>query len=290
LPALVLISILLWHHLSQQASPRVQRTVASGYLILGLVAVLINSYQGLYNTNTQRWNGYMLAPNIDRYPTYLLDWRYPQFLATGDTLCARNLEHMLQGLRSGAFDLDRLQFGESITYASGFAQIPPATSGPRPATDTASMEETAAASHHQHRTLLPVVLFSRENAAFVGWSKASTTYRWSECHEASIMFELDDLAATTGRYELLISSGAYGVQRAIVFLNGSHIGSVVVPSFGATKAEHRIPFDGSLLKADDLNEIRFVLPDAHPPAGRDARLLGLAFVGLQIEATGLDVP
>ena len=41
------------------------------------LSIYINTYQGLYNRYTLKWNA---EPNIDRNPQYLLDWRYPQFL------------------------------------------------------------------------------------------------------------------------------------------------------------------------------------------------------------------
>jgi hypothetical protein len=55
--------------------------------LLGLPSILINTYQGLYNTATQHWND---RPNIDRNPRLLFDWRYPQFLATK----ARNVQRL----------------------------------------------------------------------------------------------------------------------------------------------------------------------------------------------------
>ncbi len=43
----------------------------------GLFAIYINSYQALFNPYGMRWN---IEPNVDEYPEYLFDWRYPQFL------------------------------------------------------------------------------------------------------------------------------------------------------------------------------------------------------------------
>ncbi|BAF71294.1 glycosyltransferase family 39 protein [Sulfurovum sp. NBC37-1] len=41
------------------------------------LAIYINTYQGLYNPYTKKWN---TEPNIDQNPYYLFDWKYPQFL------------------------------------------------------------------------------------------------------------------------------------------------------------------------------------------------------------------
>ncbi len=89
LPALVLITIFLWQALSQR-SLAVRAIALSSYVILGTLGIFINSYQGLYNPNTYLWNK---SPNIDNYPEYLFDWKYPQFLATTESLRLRRLEH-----------------------------------------------------------------------------------------------------------------------------------------------------------------------------------------------------
>ncbi len=49
-----------------------------GFLTVSvLLAIWINTYQGLYNKYTIQW---FLNPNIDTHPEYLFDWKYPQFL------------------------------------------------------------------------------------------------------------------------------------------------------------------------------------------------------------------
>lgn len=43
----------------------------------GLLALYINTYQALLNPYGVQWSA---QPNVDQYPEYLFDWRYPQFL------------------------------------------------------------------------------------------------------------------------------------------------------------------------------------------------------------------
>ncbi|MBX9754732.1 MAG: glycosyltransferase family 39 protein [Pseudomonadaceae bacterium] len=45
--------------------------------VSGLFAIYINTYQALFNPYGMQWN---VEPNVDQYPEYLFDWRYPQFL------------------------------------------------------------------------------------------------------------------------------------------------------------------------------------------------------------------
>ncbi len=63
----------------QNARATSARRLALAFVVLAVPSMLINTYQGLYETATDDWND---PPNIDQNPRLLLDWRYPQFLAT----------------------------------------------------------------------------------------------------------------------------------------------------------------------------------------------------------------
>lgn len=54
-----------------------RRLMYAAVMVSGLLAIYINTYQGLFNSYSSKWN---VEPNIDQYPEYLFDWRYPQFL------------------------------------------------------------------------------------------------------------------------------------------------------------------------------------------------------------------
>lgn len=60
------------------AALRQRRNLAYAAVIAsGLFAIYINTYQALFNPYGMQWN---VEPNVDQYPEYLFDWRYPQFL------------------------------------------------------------------------------------------------------------------------------------------------------------------------------------------------------------------
>ena len=99
LPAVVVLTILLWEQGGLGGRSTDGRLALGAYLLLGLAAVLINSGQGLYNPSTQLWNDY---PNVDVFPEYLYDWRYPQFLASPERLERRYREHQQRPETSGA--------------------------------------------------------------------------------------------------------------------------------------------------------------------------------------------
>nr|WP_298165448.1 hypothetical protein [uncultured Pseudomonas sp.] len=54
-----------------------RRLAYAALLGSGLLAIPINTYQALFNPYGMHWN---VEPNVDLYPEYLFDWRYPQFL------------------------------------------------------------------------------------------------------------------------------------------------------------------------------------------------------------------
>jgi len=75
LPGLFLLTVLAW--------PRDMKEVkasgkTAGALVFGCVfSLYVNTVQGLYNTDTIKWNK---EPSVDFFPSYLFDWRYPPFL------------------------------------------------------------------------------------------------------------------------------------------------------------------------------------------------------------------
>jgi hypothetical protein len=66
------------------------RAVAAAYLTLGVLAVFINTGQGLYNPWIQVWNN--CTDRFDRQDIPLFSWKTPQFLASSGLvieLCTR---------------------------------------------------------------------------------------------------------------------------------------------------------------------------------------------------------
>jgi hypothetical protein len=92
-PACILITILIWSYVSTTLSQRSRNVLITIFLCCSLISIFINTYQGLYNPATGKWNN---SPNIDEYPIYLFDWKYPQFMATPKLLKEREIYHYLK--------------------------------------------------------------------------------------------------------------------------------------------------------------------------------------------------
>lgn len=71
------LSLLLFQAVSLTTSLIARWLLAGLLLVTGIFSIWVNSYQGLFNPWTIEWSA---APNIDDYPEYLVDWRWPQFL------------------------------------------------------------------------------------------------------------------------------------------------------------------------------------------------------------------
>jgi hypothetical protein len=76
-----------------------RRTVTALLALLGAFSCFVHTGQGLYNRAPKEWN---VAPNIDRHPELVFDWRYPQFMHTAARQRARLREFGLTETRSSA--------------------------------------------------------------------------------------------------------------------------------------------------------------------------------------------
>ena len=72
-------------------------------VLAGASGIWINAVQGLFNRSTADWN---VSPDIDAFPGYAFDWRFPQFLATPARLAERMRRHERWVLPSLEPDVD----------------------------------------------------------------------------------------------------------------------------------------------------------------------------------------
>lgn len=97
LPALLLLTLLIWQDMQTAASPRLRSLASVTFAVLALAGVFVNTVQGLYNPWTRTWNAwYDVTEDVGyRDEAYMFDWRYPQFLASPDLVQRRNTEYLL---------------------------------------------------------------------------------------------------------------------------------------------------------------------------------------------------
>ncbi|MCI0396827.1 MAG: hypothetical protein L0332_05670 [Chloroflexi bacterium] len=288
MPGLVLLTILVWTRGRPALSGRARRLLTSAYLALGAWAIFVNTIQGLYNLQAARWNG-NIAPDIDRRPQALLDWRYPQFLANSETLCTRNQAFINEVLAADP-GLKAYQPGWPITYrGDSYADYyPPDITLVRPASAQVLEEARPLPGSPAAQLFFPLVVSLGNEALFAGWSTPESGTRWSECQTARILFLWGETSVDQEQqYWLALLAGSFGDQEVGLSLNGVTLGRYTFA--GRTSfSTYLIPFDGRLLKPGEVNEVTFDLPGATQAANqKDPRRLGLAFVSLTIyEGTG----
>jgi hypothetical protein len=284
LPALVLLTIIVWKTVSTTASLSWRRMGATGYVVLGIVGIFIHSYQGLLNLNTFRWNG-EIAPDMNRRVDYVFDWRYPQFLATSQSICDRNREYLLETLTGGFITVAPYYLGDWITHSSGEdgTRSGAAGQGGVPLSDLVAVDlgmVEAARPPGEYQVLVPMIVHTVKNAVFVGWLRAEEDRRWSTCRSSEVVFQLGP-GDTERKFVLEIIAGSFGYQGVVVLLNDTQIGKVAFPG-PKPPVLRTLTFDGSLLRPNALNEIEFYVPNAMSPQWWDDRTIGLALSALRI--------
>lgn len=122
-PAAILLSLLVWQQIFERHQYAPRLTLLSKSSIVGLVtlfasvAIFINTFQGLYNFYPRLWND---MPNIDHYPHYLFDWKYPQFLASPETIKERNNEHWVREAKPYKLGQDMIEEETSVLFLNWF--------------------------------------------------------------------------------------------------------------------------------------------------------------------------
>ena len=286
MPGMALLAVLVWREVARSSRPALRAGLAGAFFLLGLAGIWINAYQALFNQYTAWWNG-AIAPDVDRRPDYLLNWDYPQFLATNDSLCRRNQEYVTAVLADDRFGLGMSAYhpGDRLDYLSG-EQI-----------DIHDLEQAAKSAAEMSAATplrpdpiasvirLPVVFLDGPgpaDALFLGWSPPEGDFRWSFCRYAQIAFRLAPEIDLQRRYLLEVESGALNSQPAGVWLNVSRVGEIAFSGGIAPPTSQSLAIPGELLRPGEINLLAFEIPAARSLGKEDPRVLGLSFVSLRL--------
>jgi hypothetical protein len=280
--ALILLVILIWNEVRLRLGATAKRLALATFALLSLVAIFINTYQGLFNPDTVGWNQF-IEPVAMPPITGLGDvfhFRYPQFLATNSRNCEFSY-HRYQEVLPYDTTLSGYRWGDLIRYTAdqpldfrkativeAEARLTPITS-PAPAPKSPS---------HVPRVFMPSITKPSNRSILIGWLpyKSHLDFRRSICPEAHFVFRLDQVEAN-GPFELALLAGAMGEQEVRVSINGTMVGAFVNSSPVEQPDRFIVPFDGALLKPGDLNEITLELPDASRPRPGSWQYVALAF-------------
>lgn len=94
-PSLVLLTVLVGREALKSRKAVLRSALMAGFLLFGAWAVFVNVKQGLHNFFAA--DAFNKFPDINQYPEYLMDWRYPQFLADREMIVERLWEIVGKG-------------------------------------------------------------------------------------------------------------------------------------------------------------------------------------------------
>ena len=268
---LTLLTAWLWCEAQPIWSRQQQRIWAFCYLLLGLTAVFIHSYQGLYNHSTILWNVMTQEYPVPPFTPALGDlfnWHYPQFLATNQMLCAIDMDRA-EAILARQRLLEPYQWGSSLAFdpaatSYGLLDIP------------------------ENRTLASP---SPLPALFVGWEPVDNDrapYRTTQCQTIHLFFRI---TAVPKAATLLIRSSAFGNQRAFIALNGQSVGEWHFQQQPKLAPETAVlPLAPDLLQANAINQLTINLPDARRANYHDPTRLALAIADIRLCPTSFTEP
>ncbi len=241
MPLLLVATVATWCAVTSARTPVEVRGWALAFGVLGACGIFINSYQGLYNVQTVRWNGAM-PPTVDEDPASLFSWRYPQFLATAQSICDRHRDRILASYTEyGA----RERLG---VYAPGRA--------------VSAVDAQAV-----------FVGWSEP--------QADDEFRWSVCPASQVLLPLGRVAASL-THVLEVVSGAAGHLRVEVRVNGVAIGDLAWSGPAERVERRVLEFHGARLRPDAFNAIEFRVTGARFMGIGESAPLGLALRGVRL--------
>lgn len=248
-PALVLITILLWHVAAPQLSRPARRLSAGTFLALGVVAIFVHVGQGLYNKPAQSWNA-LLQPLPQPGETglgELFDWQYAQVLMSSDRLCAWEWEKV-EAYLPYDMTLTPLPLDRPVTYLADQALLVPYLFIPAGPADGKAVA-------------------AGNDAILTGWGPPTDEYRWSGCHTSRIVFRPGDEFQEPSRLVLAITAGSLDEQPVTVRVNGTPIGSLTWNDkpWETGFRTQELTLDSALIQPGRINTLTFEFPEAHMP-------------------------
>ena len=122
LPALFIITVLVWKRALTNPPKWYTKILAISFVVLTLLGIFINTYQGLYNQSPAIWNP---ATDIAHAPQYLFNWKYPQFLANPEMIKVLEAERKFNNLNPYKPGHEILPHSKKVVYQGWHSPEPP---------------------------------------------------------------------------------------------------------------------------------------------------------------------
>jgi hypothetical protein len=237
------------------------RWIVALFLLLAVASIAINAFVGLFNSQTIRWNGDMLSPDIDHAPQYLFNWRYPQFLANEELICSRNRDYFETSLITQHIALTPYKPGHVITphEAQRAMRIAPAPNWFLPANWNNQNRFESKKIASANLIFLPAIVRRWPIAAvFVGMAYQYGETVDTRCHPVSIVLGPAELAGEEQDWVLKVQMGAIIPDNIYVSLNGAPPEALII---NRQSLVGELPVNSMILLPDKPNWISFYFSD-----------------------------
>jgi hypothetical protein len=280
-PGLALLTFMAWQFMTEKMGEQTQGIVIRLYGVLGVLAIAIHSFQGLYNLHTGRWNN-----EIDPVPELtalglgdLFNWPYTQMLASPAWNCAIN-EDRVRAFMENSPVLLPYEWGQSISFNNEQEAL--VRRFARQMAKPAAVEENLVVVNGHH-TYLPIIHNNGLVAFLTGLEKSEYTSpfpgRRTECRRMSVLLQLEEAASAADKvYTAALKVGALHEQRVVVKVNGYDVGEQQIGRFVDTPDTLMFEVPGTVWNLQGENEVVLELPEAHFTGLRGIGYEGVVFV------------
>ena len=289
-PGLFLLVVWLWVDLLRVSGQK-RRLWVSVYSLLLVLAIVIHSFQGLFNRSIARWNN--IIDPIPRLATLgwgdLFEWRYTQLLATPDWNCAL-IKHKSLTFFEEISILSPYRWGQTIGFDEGrlIASIRKKLRQAQANDAMAVVEETVVSG--EAWGFLPIVMNETNYGVVFGLEmREADGVAESYCREVALVLRLGSARGVGERVTLALWAGGYGEQRLVVYVNGVMVDEVWLREEEGLTAV-TLPISTDLLNFGEINEVTIELPEATFTGLRGNSYNGLFFEKAALYLSDVEVP
>ncbi len=257
---LVLILLVAWVAAREHLGRHAQIAVIALFLGLGGVGIYINVIQGLYSQAVMRW-----YPRVSPIPAIhtrnplgdMFRWDYAQPFATSRMVCDIEADKVKTYL-DAQLPLGEIELDEANGYRGD--------------------------EIHDYRFVLRYEDRKEEEPrpVWIGWSTEDSTYRWTGCPEARIVFDFGEHHPSAEIYDLVLVVYAIRDQDVQIAFNDEVLLDTFLTNETLVNSQIFLTVRREQLNEFGRNEITLTFPNITLASPNDQRFLGLGLAAYEL--------
>ncbi|MEM9776644.1 MAG: hypothetical protein AAF902_18845, partial [Chloroflexota bacterium] len=265
MPALILITLIVWQEIKQHQSI-LSVSSAAIFCAAGIFGIYLHIYQAFFNQYTAGF-WYDAAPAVVAEQEGLgpyFDWQHAQWRADSDAVCHLDQVNFTQRVIPHESTLEPIIFNQSILYTADPNKF---------------YTERAIIQMQEREDLLqPIPAGEGNQALFQGMYVVARGGRWTACDESVIYFRVGELPSSE-KTTLLINLSTHRTQDTEILLNGKPIGSVSVER---GVEPFSLSFSSDQLRPNEINSITILSGTLQAPIAREDGFMVTGPVGVML--------